>query len=464
MAVKEIVPITDHVDRAIERLPQQFKYLDKKYPDPLDPEGLLTGWEAMITALVKPAQTFENLCTDLLASYDLNNAIGSGLDRLGALVGERRTDNDDLEYRKDIFIKIGANNSEGTYNDLTDLYSLFGLNVKGYVEPAPATFFFNLGIIDRDDVESIDEITQVAKAAGVTHRLSGVINDPSEPIPNDEPIFVFKNGGPGESFATLLPDGNRSEYGGRYTLLIDLNDEEPDMGDQEFGIGSIQMSILNETQFAGALGADASKWVLADGRTVSGSKYTQITANEDVPNMSGLFTRMVAEQSNVGLIENSSLNKDSIVIETIDGGNDVDTGNIFISVSKTKSSWCDNNTGTNSGFLRGVAPLAVKTVNHFSSVLTPRPYTAFMRDCTVLPDPTGMQFCDVNSQNVTFNMANHSHEFVDTSATVTLTGNIPTESRLSQPEIGSENRNGVITAGSETRPVNMSVYYYIKIN
>ena len=72
-------------------------------------------------------------------------------------------------------------------------------------------------------------------------------------------------------------------------------------------VGSIQLSLLDETQFATAMGADADKWVLADGRNVSGSEYTRITTNESVPNMTGMFTRMYRAERSGGFVPQEEL-------------------------------------------------------------------------------------------------------------------------------------------------------------
>ena len=166
MAVKEISHITDHIEKGLSRVPEQFKLLEKKYNSPIKPE-LLSGWEAFLTAFIKPAQEFEDICHKMLDSYDLRFTTGNALDRLGELVGQVRAGRNDEEYRTAILIKIGANNSEGTYNDLVGLYEMFGLSVQSYLQPKPATFLFHLGAIAKETMDSVKEVTEVAKAAGV---------------------------------------------------------------------------------------------------------------------------------------------------------------------------------------------------------------------------------------------------------------------------------------------------------
>ncbi len=61
-------------------------------------------------------------------------------------------------------------------------------------------------------------------------------------------------------------------------------------------VGSIQQSILTEPQWATALGAEASKWALADGRDVTGSKYATLTGNNTIPDLRGAYMRMAGQE------------------------------------------------------------------------------------------------------------------------------------------------------------------------
>ena len=66
-----------------------------------------------------------------------------------------------------------------------------------------------------------------------------------------------------------------------------------DNGGDLWVVGSIQQSILTEPQWAAALGTvEAKKWVLADGRSVAGSKYAAVTGNSSIPDLRGAYMRM----------------------------------------------------------------------------------------------------------------------------------------------------------------------------
>jgi hypothetical protein len=64
-------------------------------------------------------------------------------------------------------------------------------------------------------------------------------------------------------------------------------------------IGTIIQSLLTEAQFNASLGpVEAAKWCLADGRSVAGSKYAQITGSNNIPDLRGAFIRAAGQNSN----------------------------------------------------------------------------------------------------------------------------------------------------------------------
>jgi hypothetical protein len=56
-------------------------------------------------------------------------------------------------------------------------------------------------------------------------------------------------------------------------------------------VGSIVESMLTETQWHSQNNGDASRWVIADGRDVTGSAYQILTSNTTVPDLRGVFRR-----------------------------------------------------------------------------------------------------------------------------------------------------------------------------
>ena len=62
--------------------------------------------------------------------------------------------------------------------------------------------------------------------------------------------------------------------------------------------GTITQSLLTEAQFNASLAThQAGQWVLADGRSVAGSRYATITGNNNVPDLRGAFLRMAGTNS-----------------------------------------------------------------------------------------------------------------------------------------------------------------------
>lgn len=55
-------------------------------------------------------------------------------------------------------------------------------------------------------------------------------------------------------------------------------------------VGTVVASMLSEAQF-GTVIPDATRWALADGRSVAGSTYATITGSSTVPDLRGVFLR-----------------------------------------------------------------------------------------------------------------------------------------------------------------------------
>jgi hypothetical protein len=96
--------ITDHVDAAIDRLPEQHKGKTKI--------------EALISALTDPFQTLENGLWQLLTERGVDTAVGVQLTAIGDLVGEPRAGDVDDDYRPRIRARIATNKSTGTISDI----------------------------------------------------------------------------------------------------------------------------------------------------------------------------------------------------------------------------------------------------------------------------------------------------------------------------------------------------------
>jgi hypothetical protein len=134
MAVKEIEPIDNHIELAIDRLPQQYKDASAKY-NPTYSEESLSGWESFLHSFVAPAQDMENIMIDMLNERGLTTAEGVNLDRIGQIVGIDRQGLPDDEYQIQLIGQIAANNSNTTGDDLLGITAiLIGVNVPKIVQ------------------------------------------------------------------------------------------------------------------------------------------------------------------------------------------------------------------------------------------------------------------------------------------------------------------------------------------
>lgn len=102
--------VTDHVARALARLPQQFRGK--------------TNVEALLSALVGPGQDLEDALYALLTERDVDTAVGQQLDDLGGIVGEARQGRNDDDYRRFVRARISVNKSKGTALDVLTVASL----------------------------------------------------------------------------------------------------------------------------------------------------------------------------------------------------------------------------------------------------------------------------------------------------------------------------------------------------
>lgn len=138
-------------------------------------------------------------------------------------------------------------------------------------------------------------------------------------------------------------------------------------------VGTLIDSLLTEAQWNTALGNPINPfWVLADGRTVSGSTYSILTGQSFVPNLCGIMRR----GKNHGLISSDNNPDGDLALGTFTTDklgqhtHAYDHGGIFVSVNNTllqdspAISYIRSSTGAASGGGNETAPKNV-TVNSF---------------------------------------------------------------------------------------------------
>lgn len=102
--------ITNHVERALARLPEQHKAKPKLV--------------ALLTALAGPAQGVEDALWQLLTERFVTTAIGDQLDTIGGIVGQPRNGMEDDEYRRFIRARISVRRSNGVTEDILRIVNL----------------------------------------------------------------------------------------------------------------------------------------------------------------------------------------------------------------------------------------------------------------------------------------------------------------------------------------------------
>lgn len=73
-------------------------------------------------------------------------------------------------------------------------------------------------------------------------------------------------------------------------------------------VGTVTQSLLTEAQFAAASEDQVGKWVLADGRSVAGTKYEAVTGRSTVPDLRGAYMRMAGTNGANGNWNGGNLN------------------------------------------------------------------------------------------------------------------------------------------------------------
>lgn len=131
-------------------------------------------------------QDIEDVIQQLYLAFDVDTAVGDQLDKMGEIVGERRDDRTDDEYRPAIRTRILVNLSNGKYEELIDIilsYSPTATIVGREVYPAGLHFDIVVGL--EESLVSLGRLLRQAKAAGV--RLDAVQVDADTMIWNSTP-------------------------------------------------------------------------------------------------------------------------------------------------------------------------------------------------------------------------------------------------------------------------------------
>jgi len=241
-----------------------------------------------------------------------------------------------------------------------------------------------------------------------------------------------------------------------------VNIEGVDIGASLFAVGSVQQSMLTEVQFQTEMG---DQWVLMDGRSVVGSRYETITGNSNVPDATGAFIRAAGGNADsVGSIQSDATAKNGLGLSWSSSNVTTSTNTATWGDKKygyTSSDSHSHNKGTMN--ITGAVEKISETYDRNGAAAG-----AFAKQGGYSASGTPSNTDNSNSGRFSFsakdewsgstNVDGHNHNFE--------------KDQLNTDQIAHShtfNRN-VLNSGQtwgedvETRPINIALYYYIKIN
>lgn len=186
--MSNLVYIPNHLAQAVARLSAQFR--DKT---------LIIG---LVQSLLGPIQYQEDSLFALLSDGSFDTAIGVQLDGFGEIVGEARQGRADDVYRIALKARTGRNTSEGTPEDVINVFNLLtGSTQTQLLEQSPAVITLTGNVNFSTNALAIKAFMQKVVAAGV--RIDWIAN----PNPGGPPFGFL--GVPGASgFGDALNPGN----------------------------------------------------------------------------------------------------------------------------------------------------------------------------------------------------------------------------------------------------------------
>lgn len=166
-----ITRITEHTHQALKRLVTQYR----EKPN----------FEAIVSTFSYQIQELEDAFFQLLESRSIDTSIGLQLDNLGSIVDEKREGLSDNDYRLKLIAKIAVNTSQGTPEDLINIFKIFmQADRVAFFEYFPATIQ-----LVAQDAQPISSIQRIKDALNRT-KPAGIAFD-SLILVNASPPFCF---------------------------------------------------------------------------------------------------------------------------------------------------------------------------------------------------------------------------------------------------------------------------------
>lgn len=143
---------------------------------------------ALVLALAKGVQLLEDLTFDLIVSKRLGIVSGRVLDQFGKLVGEQRQGLSDADYRRFIRARIRANLSEGTRDEIIEIWeTITKANASRYFDCLPAAY----ALVAFRDTFMDDGLARRVVRFMESIEPAGVGADYIEAL---EPVFTYDDG------------------------------------------------------------------------------------------------------------------------------------------------------------------------------------------------------------------------------------------------------------------------------
>lgn len=121
-----ISPVTDHVERGLGYLIEQFRGKPRL--------------EAWVRSHLREVQALSDAAWNVLIARLIDDAVGVHLDVLGDIVGEKRNVRDDETYRLFIRARVRINRSQGRPLDLLEVLAIIaGTTPRWFLEHFPAS-------------------------------------------------------------------------------------------------------------------------------------------------------------------------------------------------------------------------------------------------------------------------------------------------------------------------------------
>lgn len=181
--------------------------------------------EALLDAIVRPAQPIEDALQELLVERSVDTAEGVQLDALGAIVGVDRAGLTDEPYRSRIRARVAANKSSGLINELLIIALLVVADASATVEFVPdypgAGRLVVSGAVPSDDTAAAAvALAQEAAAAGVRILVEYLTDTEAETL--TFPATVTLNGAEGSGGPkTIAVNGSTAKFPASGTFTID---------------------------------------------------------------------------------------------------------------------------------------------------------------------------------------------------------------------------------------------------